>query len=125
MYDPRTDPKSIAAKHYYLFKVLRMLYNIHKHFQLYWYPVRDLIVDKKTIGFWGRHKDKIQITFKDADDGFQSDAVCDLGYTYSFIYCNNDIPDSKNYLCATSQRFIWILRRLKKEWNHVYMCNTS
>ena len=51
--------------------------------------------------------------FKYAGDGLQSDAVCDIGYTYSFIYHNDDIPDSKNYLCATSESVIWILKRLK------------
>ena len=32
-----------------------------------------------------------------------------------------EIPDSKHYLCATSERFIWIIKRLKVEWNRLYM----
>ena len=61
--------------------------------------------------------------FKDSGDGFQSVAVCDHGYIQSFIYRNGDIPDSKHYLCTTSERLIWILKFHKTEWNHVYMDN--
>ena len=61
--------------------------------------------------------------FKDAVNGFQSDDICDRGYTYSFTYHNDDIPDSKHYLCATSERDICLLKCLKTEWNHVYMDN--
>ena len=100
-----------------------MLQHIRRNFELYWYPAQDFSIDEKTIGFQVRHKDKLQIIFKDSSDGFQADAVCDRGYTHSFIYRNDDIPDSKNYLCATSEIVIWILKRLKKEWDHVYMDN--
>ena len=87
----------------------------------HWDPAWDLIIDEQTIGFQGRHKDKLHIAFKDSGDGFQADDVCDCGYTYSFIYSNYDIPDSKHYLCATSERVIWLLKRLKIECNHAYM----
>ena len=112
MYDPHTYPKYTSEKHS-LFKVHRMLQNLQRNFELYWDPAHDLGINDKTIGFRGRHKDKIQITFKDAGDGFQDDDVCYRGYTYSFIYCNDDIPDSKHYLCATSERVIWILKCIK------------
>ena len=122
MHDPCTDPKSYAAKHS-LFKVNRMLQHLQRKFELYWDPAHDLITNDQTIGFQGRHKDNIWITFKDACDGFQANAVCDCVYTYYLIYRNDDIPDSKHYLSATSERFIWLLKRLKIEWNHVYMDN--
>ena len=41
-------------------------------------------VNKKKIGFKGRHADKIKITYKNKGDGFQVDALCDRGYTYAF-----------------------------------------
>ena len=63
----RTDPKYDAAKNS-LFKVRKMLQHIQINFELYWYPERDLSIDEKTVGFQGRHKDKICITFKDAGD---------------------------------------------------------
>ena len=98
-----------------------MLQHLQRNFELYWDPARDLSIDEKAIGFQGRHKDKLRITFKDVGDDFQDDDICDHGYTYSLIYRNDDISDSKNYLCATSERVIWILKRPKTEWNHAYM----
>ena len=92
--------------HFFLFKVRRMLQHLNINFELYWDPAQYLIIYEKTIGFQGRHKDKIRINFKDAGDGFQADAVCDSGYKFSFIYRNSDILDSKNYLCATIERVI-------------------
>ena len=94
MYDPCTDPKSDAEK-YSLFKIRRMLQHLQRNFELYWDPAQDLSIDEKTIGFQGRYKDKLRIKFKYAGDGFQADDVRYHGYTYSFIYHNDDIPDSK------------------------------
>ena len=83
-----------------------------------------MIIDEQTIGFQGRHKDKLRINFKDVGDGFQSGNACDCGYTYSFIYRNDDIPDSKHYLCETIERVICLLKRLNTERNYVYMDNS-
>ena len=91
MYDPCKYPKSIATRHS-LFKVHIMLQHFQRKFELYWYPVQYLRIDEKTIGFQGRHKDKLRIMFKDAGDGLQSDSVFDCGYTYSFAYINDGIP---------------------------------
>ena len=118
MYDPLTYPKYISAKHY-LFKVRSMQQNFQRNFELYCDPARDLSIEDKTIGFQGRNKGTIRITFKYAGYVFQADSVCDIGYTYSLIYCNNDIPESKNHLCATNERVIWLFKRLKTECNHV------
>ena len=93
--------------------VHRMLQNLQINFELYWDPARDLITNEKTIGFKGRQKDKLLIKLKDSGDGLQSDDVFNCGYTYYFIYQNYDILDSKKYICATSERFICILKRLK------------
>ena len=76
---------------------------------MYWDLERDLSIDEQTIGFQGRHKDQLRIMFKDAGDGFQDDDVCNCRYTYIFIYHNDDIPDSKNYLCETNEGVIRIL----------------
>jgi len=48
-------------------------------------------VDEQTIGFRGRHEDKLRITYKKEGDGFQCDALCDDGFTYSF-YFRNELP---------------------------------
>ena len=122
MHDPHTDPKSISAK-YYLFKVCRMLQHIQRNFDLYQVPAWNLSIDEQTIGFKSIHKDKIRITFKYVGDVFQDNDVCYCDCIYSFIYRNNDIPDLKHYLCASSERVIWILKYLRIEWNRVYMDN--
>ena len=98
-----------------------MLQHLHRNFDLYWDPSRYLSIGAQSIGFQVRHKDKLQIAFKYSGGGFQTDAVFDHGYIYSFIYLNDDISDSKHYICATSEKAIWILKSLKTEWNHVYM----
>ena len=90
---------------------------------MYWDQERYLSIDEKTIGFQGRHKDKIWINFKDKSDISQADAVCDCGYTYSFVYCKDYIPESKHYLSVAIEIFIWVLKRIREEWNHVYMDN--
>ena len=105
MYDPLTDPKSDAEKHS-LFKVSRMLQHLQKNSEIYWDPEWYLSIGEQTIGFQDRHNYKLQIMFKYAVDIFQYDAVFDRGCTYSFIYRKDDIPKSKQYLCATSERFI-------------------
>ena len=118
VYDLRTNPKYDAEK-YSLFKMIRMFHNLQKNFELYWDPAQYLSINEQAIWFQVRHKHKLQIMFKDAVDGFQDDDVCDSGYTYYLIYLNYDIPDSKHYICATSERVICILKYLKTEWNHV------
>ena len=89
-----------------------MLYNLQRNFGLYWYPEWYLRIYEQTIGFKGRHKDKLWIKFKDEGDGFQADAVCDSGCTCSFVYCNDYILDSKIYIFVISERAIWLLKRL-------------
>ena len=113
MYDPYTDLKSDAEKTF-LFKVRSMLQHLQRNFELYWDPAWYLIIYEKTILFQVRHKDNIRIMFKGAGDCFQADTVCDCGRTYFFIYCNDDITDSKYYLFVSRERVIWRLKRPKK-----------
>ena len=84
----------------------RILQNPQKNFDLYWYPSWYLRNYEKTIGFQGRQKDKIWIRFQNEGDGFQSYSVFDSGYMYYFIYCNDGIPESKYYICVTSEGVI-------------------
>ena len=90
-----------------------MLHHLQRNFEVYWDLAWDLSIYEQTIVFQGRHKDKLWIAFTYAGDGYQYNAVCDSGYMYSFIYLNDDIPESKNYLCFTSERVIWMLNYLK------------
>ena len=47
-----------------------------------WKLGREFSIDKMTLGFQGRHKDKRRITYKRAGYGFQCDALCENGFTY-------------------------------------------
>ena len=49
-----------------------------------------------TMGFKVQHKDKKRITYKAEGDGFQSDALCQEGYTYQIWMINDCAPS--NYL---------------------------
>ena len=59
-----------------------------------WQLGKIISVDEQKIGFQGRHGQKLRITYKREGDGFQCDALCDSGYTYSF-YFRHDIPPKK------------------------------
>ena len=39
------------------------------------------------------------------------------------MYRNDDIPDLKHYLCASNERVICLLKKLRIERNRVYMDN--
>ena len=53
-------------------------------------------VDEMTMGFKGKYKDKLRITYKAEGDGFQADALCQEGFTYQ-VYMRND-PAPCKYL---------------------------
>ena len=57
-----------------------------------WRLGRDISGDEQTIGFQGRHADKLRITYKAEGDGFQCDAICDAGYTWTFFFRNMPAP---------------------------------
>ena len=60
-----------------------------------WDLGRNFSVDKQTQGMQGRHPDKLRITYKKEGDGFQCDALCDDGYTFTFFFCHE--PPPKEY----------------------------
>ena len=49
-------------------------------------------IDEQTIGFQGRHTDKIRVSYKDAGDGFQADTICADGYTFNWYFRNQPAP---------------------------------
>jgi hypothetical protein len=51
-----------------------------------WVPSIFVAIDEQTIGFQGQSGLKLQISF-------QCDAVCDLGYTFSFYFYHGAPPD--------------------------------
>jgi hypothetical protein len=57
-----------------------------------WHLGRDIAGDEQTIGFQGNHKDKRRITYKAEGDGFQCDAICQKGFTWTFYFRNQPAP---------------------------------
>jgi Transposase IS4 len=47
-----------------------------------------IAIDEQTIGFQGRHGDKLRISYKAEGDGFQADVICQEGFTYQSYFCN-------------------------------------
>ena len=70
--------------------------SILKHTQVVsmkaWRLGRDISGDEQTIGFQGKHEDKLRITYKAEGDGFQCDAICDSGFTWTFYFRNQKAP---------------------------------
>ena len=62
-----------------------------------WQLGLDISGDEQTIGFQGRHADKLRITYKAEGDGFQCDAICDAGYTWTFFFQN--MPAPQKWIC--------------------------
>ena len=75
------------------FKVGEFLSHILEVSMAAWILGMKISVDEQTIGFQGRHPDKLRITYKAEGDGFQCDALCNDGYTYSFFFWNKPPPD--------------------------------
>jgi hypothetical protein len=82
-------------------------------------------VDEQTIGFQGRHPDKLRITYKQEGDGFQCDAISDDGYTYSFYFRNQPPPDKyiKSGYSPLHARVSWLFDCLKSKHHKVGMDN--
>ena len=52
----------------------------------------NISIDEQTIGCQGRHPDILRINYKAEGDGFQCDALCCDGYTYTFYFRNQPPP---------------------------------
>ena len=46
----------------------------------------------ENIGFKGRHVYKIRISYKNKEDEFQVNDLCNQGYTYAFLLSNEVVP---------------------------------
>ena len=58
-----------------------------------WRLGRDILGDEQMIGFYSRHADKLHITYKVEGDGFQYDTLMDVGFTWTFYFCNQLVPE--------------------------------
>jgi hypothetical protein len=106
-------------------KVDPLLRHIQKVSMEAWQLGPDIAIDEQTIGFQGRHKDKLRITYKNEGDGFQCDAVCDSGYTYTFFFRNQ--PPPKKYidmgLSPLHSRVMAMFDQLKDAYHNCWFDN--
>jgi hypothetical protein len=71
---------------------------------------------------------KLPISYKREGDGFQCNALCDRGYTYSFWFRHGPPPtlgpEFKDLeLSPTACQVIWLAQRLPNKWTRIYMDN--
>jgi hypothetical protein len=93
-----------------------------------WVPGKFVAIDEQTIGFQGLSGLKVRITYKREGDGFQCNAICDRGYTYSFWFrCAKplNLPATfKHYdLSPTAKRVVWLALQLPNHRTRIYMDN--
>ncbi len=93
-----------------------------------WVPEKWVTIDEQTLGFQGASEMKLCISYKREGDGFQCDAVCDGGYTYSFYFRHGPPPNvGEQYkhldLSPTARRVVWLASRLPNRWTRIYMDN--
>ena len=81
--DYRDNPKE-KQKTDPLWKVRMLIDKLNKQAKDMWIPGKWVAINEQTIGFQGALSMKLRISYKREGDGFQCDAVCDRGYTFSF-----------------------------------------
>ena len=127
LYDFRENPRRLQKKDP-LWKVASILDELRKNCQRYWVTGLSVSIDEMTIGFKGKHGLALRITYKREGDGYQCDAVCEDGYTFSFWFRHGDAPDAPENvkhlgLSPTARRVIYLICQLPNLWTHVYMDN--
>jgi Transposase IS4 len=89
--------------------------NLHQHAS----------VDEQTIGFQGRHADKLRITSKAEEDEFQADCICYNGFTYA-LHFQNEPPPTKytsKGLSPLHSQVMWLFDHLKDRHHRLWMDN--
>jgi Transposase IS4 len=82
-------------------------------------------IDEQTMGFQGRHADKLRISYKTEGDGFQCEAMGQDGYTYVVYFRNVPAPSHyiKNGLSPLHARCLWMMSFLRDKGHRVHMDN--
>jgi hypothetical protein len=127
MADYRDNPKQKQQENP-LWKVQELLDELNKQAKDMWLPGKWVAIDEQTIGFQGASSMKLRISYKREGDGFQCDAVCDRGYTYSFWFrCGKPpvLPQTFKHhdLSPTAKRVVWLALRLPNQWTRIFMDN--
>jgi hypothetical protein len=127
MQDYRENPREQQRKNP-LWKVQRLIDELNKQAKDMWVPGIFVAIDEQTIGFQGQSGMKLRISYKREGDGFQCDAICDSGYTFSFYFRHGEPPnvgEKFNHfdLSPTARRVVWLAERLPNKWTRIFMDN--
>ena len=121
--NPQNQPPERKSRP--LYKVDQLL----KHTQVVsmsaWRLGRDISGDEQTIGFQGHHADKRRITYKNEGDGFQANALCEAGYTWTFYFRNQPAPRDwvqKGY-SPLHARILGMFDQLEEEYHNCWFDN--
>ena len=82
-------------------------------------------IDEQTIGCKGRHPDIIRINYKREGDGFQCDALCSDGYTFTFFFRNQPSPKKwiEKGLSPLHSRCMALIEQLPNKYHKIYIDN--
>lgn len=121
--DPRITPPNRDKEPNW--KVRPLLTWMNYIFPSLWLLACAFSVDEMTMGFKGHHKDKLRITYKNEGDGFQSDALCQDGFTYQIWMCNDRAPSRylKKGLSPLHARVMGLFDSLKEDHHQCAMDN--
>ena len=113
-----------------LWKVQHLFDDLNEIASKMWIPGKWLSIDEQTLGSQGRCGLKLRISYKQEGDGFQCDAICDDGYTFSFYFRHGDAPPHPNEfkeklpdLSPTAMCVVWLALQLTDMWSSIYMDN--
>ena len=105
--------------------------SFHKHLQQVsmkaWRLGQNISGDKQTIGFQGRHTDKLQITYKAEGDGFQCDALADSGFTWTFYFHKQPAPEkwTKKGHSPLHSRILGMFDQLENKFHNCWLWTHS
>jgi hypothetical protein len=127
MQDYRENPGEQQRKNP-LWKVQRLIEELNKQAKDMWVSGIFVVIDKQTIGFQGQLGMKLKISYKREGGGFQCDAVCDSGYTFSFYFHHREPPNlDKKFkhldLSPIAWGVVWLAERLPNKWTRIFMDN--
>jgi hypothetical protein len=95
-----------------------------------WIPGKWLGIVEQTVVFQGWSRIKLRISYKNKDDGFQCDAVCNKGYTFLFFFHHGDAPllpkeytDKIPDLLPKAMSVVWLALCLPNIWSIIFMDN--
>ena len=107
------------------YKVDSFLKHLQKASMSAWRLGRDISGDEQTIGFQGRHSDKLRITYKVEGDGFQCDALADTGFTWTFYFRNQPVPEKWTKLgySPLHSRILGMFDQLEEKYHNCWFDN--